>query len=267
MGAVYEAEDVTLSRRVALKVLDIPDPGGDLARRLARESRVLASLEHPGIVPVHDAGTLADGRVFYAMKLVEGERLDEHLIRVPSVADRVRLFLRVAEAVAFAHSKGVLHRDLKPGNVMVGSFGEVLVMDWGLAKTFQEPDDGRWAVLGTPGFMAPEQVAGGAMDVRTDVYGLGASLRALLDSAGAPRPGRALQAIVAKATAADPAARYPDVPSLARDVVSYLDGERVDAHREGLTGRAARLLKRHRVAVLLIVAYLTARALMTFWPR
>jgi serine/threonine protein kinase len=266
MGAVYEAEDLTLSRRVALKVLDLPDTHGDLARRLAREARVLGSLEHPGIVPVHDAGTLADGRVFYAMKLVEGARLDEHLARVPAVADRLRLFLRVCEAVGFAHSKGILHRDLKPGNVMVGPFGEVLVMDWGLAKLLTETDEGPGAVLGTPGFMAPEQAAGGAMDLRTDIYGLGALLRAIL-AGGASRPARALEAIVAKATATDPTARYPDVPSLAAEVVRYVDGERVQAYREGLAGRAVRLLKRHRVAVLLILAYLAARALMTFRPR
>lgn len=279
MGAVYEAEDLTLSRRVALKVLEVPDPGGDLARRLAREARVLASLEHPGIVPVHDAGTLVDGRVFYAMKLVEGARLDEQLARIPPVAERLRLFLRVCESVAFAHSKGILHRDLKPGNVMVGPFGEVLVMDWGLAKTLETSEEAAPAgaaarpgdsaagtALGTPGFMAPEQSAGGAMDVRTDVFGLGALLRAIL-AGSTSRSARALQAIVVKATAPDPAARYPDVASLAADVVRYLDGERVEAHREGIAGRAARVLKRHRVAVLLILAYLAARALMTFWPR
>src|SRR6202040_4374571 len=88
----------------------------------------------PGIVPVHDVGTLADGRVFYAMKFVEGQRLDKHIEAVTSLPDRLRLFLRICDAVAFAHARGVLHRDLKPANVMVGAFGEVLVMDWGLAK-------------------------------------------------------------------------------------------------------------------------------------
>src|SRR5450755_1919554 len=97
MGVIYAAQDQTLNRRVALKVLDAPERRGELARRLVREAQVLASLEHPGIVPVHDVGTLSDGRVFYAMKLVEGARLDEHLSRVPSLADRLRLFLRVAD--------------------------------------------------------------------------------------------------------------------------------------------------------------------------
>ena len=134
MGVVYAAEDEKLERRVALKVLDVPGTEGDFANRLMREARVLARLEHPGIVPVHDVGTLADGRVFYTMKFVEGQRLDKFIEGVESVQDRLRLFLRICEAVAFAHARGVLHRDLKPANIMVGPFGEVLVMDWGLAK-------------------------------------------------------------------------------------------------------------------------------------
>jgi serine/threonine protein kinase len=134
MGVVYLAEDGNLQRRVALKVLDIPGTDGDLANRLIREARVLAALEHPGIVPVHDVGTLADGRVFYTMKFVEGGRLDQYIESVASVPDRLRIFLRICDAVAFAHARGVLHRDLKPPNIMIGPFGEVLVMDWGLAK-------------------------------------------------------------------------------------------------------------------------------------
>ncbi len=133
MGVVYTAEDGKLQRRVALKVLDVPGTDGDLANRLIREARVLAALEHPGIVPVHDVGTLADGRVFYTMKFVEGNRLDKYIESVASFPDRLRIFLRICDAVAFAHARGVLHRDLKPANIMVGPFGEVLVMDWGLA--------------------------------------------------------------------------------------------------------------------------------------
>src|SRR5258708_19111676 len=140
MGVVYAAEDENLRRRVALKVLDVPGSEGDLANRLIREARVLAALEHPGIVPVHDVGTLADGRVFYTMKFVEGRRLDKHIESVISIPDRLRLFLRICDAVAFAHARGVLHRDLKPANVMVGPFGEVLGMDLGLAKILRPAD-------------------------------------------------------------------------------------------------------------------------------
>src|SRR5436853_5353984 len=140
MGVVYAAEDENLQRRVALKVLDAPGTDGDLANRLVREARVLARLEHPGIVPVHDVGTLADGRVFYTMKFVEGRRLDQHVESVASLPDRLRLFLRICDSVGFAHARGVLHRDLKPANIIVGAFGEILAMDWGLAKVLRDGD-------------------------------------------------------------------------------------------------------------------------------
>src|SRR5215472_14288244 len=140
MGVVYAAEDEKLQRRVALKVLDVPGDDGELANRLIREARVLARLEHPGIVPVHDVGTLADGRVFYTMKFVEGQRLDKYVADLKSVPDRLRIFLRICDAVGFAHARGVLHRDLKPANIMIGPFGEVLVMDWGLAKILPSGD-------------------------------------------------------------------------------------------------------------------------------
>src|SRR5215813_12002235 len=184
MGLVYVVEDEKLQRRVALKVLDVPGTDGDLAKRLTREALVLARLEHPGIVPVHDVGALADGRVFYAMKFVQGQRLDQYIETVASIPDRLRVFLRICDAVAFAHARSVLHRDLKPANIMVGSFGEVLVMDWGLAKILQENFDsnetvlgsekeitsaedtqstvvtGHGMVMGTPGYMSPEQEHG-----------------------------------------------------------------------------------------------------------
>jgi len=141
MGAVYLAEDTSLHRHVALKVLDPAASSPDLAARLLREARVLARLEHPCIVPVHDVGTLSDGRVFYAMKFVEGHRIDRHLAQLPSIPERLRLFTKICEAVAFAHARGILHRDLKPENIMVGPFGEVLVMDWGLAKSHSAAPD------------------------------------------------------------------------------------------------------------------------------
>src|SRR5260370_22841552 len=122
MGVVYAAEDEKLQRRVALKVLDVPETDGDLANRLVREARVLAALEHPGIVPVHDVGTLADGRVFYSMKFVEGRRLDKYIKSVTSVPPRLRIFIRICDALAFAHARCVLRRDLKPANIMVAPF-------------------------------------------------------------------------------------------------------------------------------------------------
>jgi len=265
MGTVYVVEDTDLKRRVALKVLDVPDAG--IEARLRREAQVLARLEHPGIVPVHDAGALPDGRAFYTMKWVQGDRLDRRLSRPVPLAERLRLFLRVAEAVAFAHARGVLHRDLKPENVMVGAFGEVLVLDWGLAKVLADTGDllparrtGESAVLGTPGFMSPEQRGGesATVDARTDVYSLGAMLQWMADKDSS----RPLQAISRKAMAARREDRYPDVLSLAADVARFLDGEAVSADAESVLRRVARVAKRHRVALGIVVAYLAGRALI-----
>src|SRR5215475_9398477 len=135
MGRVLAAHDLTLDRDIALKVL-LP---GAPADRFVRESRITARLPHPGIPPVHALGTLADGSPFLVMKLIAGRTLAEEM----KSADRPRLlqaFTQVCQAVGFAHSKGIVHRDLKPTNVMVGSFGEVQVMDWGLAKDLTSRD-------------------------------------------------------------------------------------------------------------------------------
>jgi len=167
MGMVYLAQDEHLDRQVALKVLSLPDPSEELATRMMREARIVARLEHPGIVPIHDVGTLADGRVFYAMKWVQGKRLDEYINELASIPDRLRVFQKACEAVAFAHAHGVIHRDLKPENIMVGAFGEVLVMDWGLAKVLEtggggsetKIEDGRSKIDEVKARMAPGQNA------------------------------------------------------------------------------------------------------------
>jgi len=306
MGVVYAAEDEKLERRVALKVLDAAAANGDLANRLIREARVLAQLEHPGIVPVHDVGSLPDGRVFYTMKFVEGQRLDKFIESVPSIPDRLRLFLRVCDAVAFAHARNVLHRDLKPANIMVGQFGEVLVMDWGLAKILRadspaeaevndpeatifekpsRPDDhsdsgetlaatGHGTVMGTPGYMSPEQARGDVehLDTRSDIFSLGALLAFLLTGvskapslAGFRRLDKSLQAICSKAAAQAPMDRYPSVLELASDVSRYLDGLPVSARRETFLERIVRLYRRYRFFILLIAAYLVMRVLVLFF--
>src|SRR6185503_10162198 len=117
--------------------------------RLRLEARLLARLEHPNLVPVHDAGTLPDGRVFYVMKLVRGKRLDVWMRTSPGRTTSLRLFGKVCEAMAFAHAHGVVHRDLKPENIMVGAFGEALVMDWGVAKVLAQPS--RERISAAPG--------------------------------------------------------------------------------------------------------------------
>ena len=292
MGAVYLAEDRKLSRRVAIKVLDAADPGGQGADRLEQEARILAELEHPGIVPVHDLGRLADGRVFYAMKFVEGARLDQFLAGLPSLPERLRLVLRICDAVAFAHSRGILHRDLKPANIMVGAFGEVLVMDWGLGKVLPRPyrqspagearpsgdvaagdDSEDGLVVGTPGFMSPEQAAGSSSDLdeRSDIFSLGRLLEFAVKSpvggpAGLPL-SRPLRAICDKATTPDRALRYQAVRALSEDISRYLDGAPVSAHRENWGERFLRFYRRYQPAILLIAAYLLMRTLFVIYSR
>jgi len=288
VGGVFRVEDTALDRQVALKVITVGDRESNWPARLLQEARVIAKLEHPGIVPVHDAGVLADGRPFYTMKLVQGKRLDEHIATIPGLSDRLRIFLRICDAVAFAHARGVLHRDLKPGNVMVGPFGEVLVMDWGLSKlvgTSSGPATGQGAVapvaetvgpgtahgsvFGTPGYMAPEQTRGEtSVDARADIYSLGAVLQFLLaDASPSPMP-RALAAVRRQATAADPADRYPSVQELADDIAHFLDGLAVSAYPEGPLARAWRWIVRNRAWILLLLAYMVTRALLIFFrPR
>ncbi|HYU80258.1 MAG TPA: serine/threonine-protein kinase [Vicinamibacterales bacterium] len=263
MGAVYEVHDRTLDRRVAVKVLDATGYAPDSADRLLREAQLLARLEHPGIVPVHDAGTLADGRVFYAMKLVRGERLTDRLQREMSGPERADRMLRICDAIAFAHARGVVHGDIKPENIMVGSFGEVLVMDWGVAALLDPEKSAERVIAGTPGFMPPEQAEGARIDARADVYSLGALLAAVM-----PKPlPRPLAAIVQRACAPLAENRYASVAELARDIAAFRDGDRVAAHRETLADRAARLYSRYRVPATLVVAYMVIRVALLLWFR
>lgn len=258
MGAVYRVRDTALGREVAMKVL--AGAALDESRaRLEQEARILARLEHPGIVPVHDVGTLPDGRLFYVMKLVNGHRLDAVAQRVASVPERLRLIVRVADAVAFAHAHGVVHRDLSPANIMVGTFGEVLVVDWGLAQV-AGPEGPAPVVAGTPGFIAPEQAEGRATPA-SDVFSLGAVLRWWMapERGGPARLPRALASVVERATAGDSSRRYPSAAAFAADLAAYLDGEHVAAHREGAGERVVRFAKRYRIAILLVLGYLLMR--------
>ena len=259
MGVVYEAHDAELDRAVAMKIVATDAPAA-VADRLAREARIVARLEHPGIVPVHDVGVLPDGRVFYTMKLVRGRRLDEWIRANHPRADVLRMFVRICEAVAFAHASGVVHRDLKPENVMVGAFGAVLVMDWGVAQAVDDGSDR--AIVGTPGFMSPEQSRGEPADPRSDVYALGILLRGLVTD-----KDRRLSAIGEKATSQNREDRYPTARELGDDILHFLDGQRVSAYRENVLQRAGREVVRHRALVVLIGAYIVMRAIVFFWIR
>jgi serine/threonine protein kinase len=239
MGVVYEAEDLELRRHVAVKVLAPELASRDAAERMLAEARIIAQLEHPGIVPLHDAGTLSDGRVFYVMKIVRGKSGQTGL--------SVLHFLRVCEAVAFAHARGVVHCDLKPENVMVGEFGEVLVMDWGVANTVG---------AGTRGFMPPEQERGEPVDARADVYALGAILKLIQ-----PR-SRRLTAIADKCMSPEREERYADAAELAAEVARFIDGQPVSAHRETIFERAGHWLSRNRALVALILGYLVMRVIV-----
>ena len=274
MAVVYLARDTTLDRDVALKVLDWTVDAA-AAPRLEQEARILARLEHPGIVPVHDFGQLADGRLFYAMKRVRGERLDRWLARVADVHERLSVFLRICEAVAFAHAFGVVHRDLKPENVMVGEFGEVLVLDWGIARVRgrSDPDTpdaaapskvltGHGAVLGTPAYMAPEQARGDrTVGEPADIYSLGVMLQGLAPDR------KAIRAIAAKAMSVDPSERYATVVALSRDVSQFMAGLAVDALQESMADRVVRFVSRHRLPLALVATYILVRSLLLLFFR
>lgn len=198
MGRVVNATDTVLGRTVALKEALAVDP--ESIRRFQRETRITARLEHPAIVPVHDAGFSPTGSPFYVMRKVGGRPLEELVGRAESLGARLALvphIVTAAQAVAHAHDRGIVHRDIKPSNILVGDHGETILIDWGLAKTIGEADEHgapvqrvideddqlktrAGIVFGTPGFMAPEQLRGNPVDEKCDVYALGASLYHLL---------------------------------------------------------------------------------------
>jgi tRNA A-37 threonylcarbamoyl transferase component Bud32 len=212
MGHVLRGMDTKLRRELALKVTPVSRhqlPMGQLAR-FVEEAQITAQLEHPNIVPVHDLGLDPDGRAYFSMKLVRGQSLDAILERrrqgdASTLSEfglrrLLDVFLQICHAVEYAHARGVIHRDLKPANVMVGDFGEVLVMDWGVAKLKGRPERDEaggtdvssvradigalatqhGAVIGTPAYMSPEQARGANVDERTDVYALGVILYEIL---------------------------------------------------------------------------------------
>ncbi len=324
IGQVLLAVDSELSREVALKEI-LPGLADDEAsrRRFLLEAEITGRLEHPGVVPVYALGKSADDRPFYVMRFIRGESLKEaieafHLERrekspgqpFRSLAFRQLLhrFMDVCDTIAYAHSRGILHRDLKPSNVMLGNYGETLVVDWGLAKVIgrQDPSIASEATLrpqsgsgfsetqagiaiGTPAFMSPEQADGrlDAIGTASDIYGLGATLYAILTGKppfteltldrllakvrtgdfAPPRnvePGvpHALDAICRKAMSLSPVARYEKADDLAREIEHWLADEPVGCYREPFLTRASRWGRRHKTGVAASVIFLTMATLM-----
>lgn len=287
LGRVVRAHDVELGRDVAVKELLHRNHTAEL--RFFREALVTARLEHPGIVPVHEAGRWSDGTPFYAMKLVGGRPLKHLLDEQATVTKRLAFLpniLAVADAIAYAHDNRIIHRDLKPSNVMVGEFGETIVIDWGLAKALDEPSDlfdtetpyrtapsneltGVGDVLGTPAYMAPEQY-GGQVDHRADIYALGGILHHILTGApphAAPVTDRKLQhrdapedlvAIAKHAMDRDPTARYQTARAFGDDLRSFMRHERVVARRYSVPARVALAFARYRTVALVLAAALVA---------
>jgi serine/threonine-protein kinase len=266
-GRIHRAVDRNLLRPVAVKRL-----AKDLAAQqfyrdgFVAEAQMTGQLEHPNIVPVHELAVSPEGVPYFTMKLVQGVGFDQWLRARPTgtperVPEGLEIFLKVCDAIAYAHDRGVIHRDLKPDNVMVGDFGQVYVMDWGLARLSKgHPRSGARAQMeakgpvGTPHYMSPEQVRGNPeeMDERTDVFGLGAILYQIvsgqvpygrlhdpneileraregrtvpIEEAMRQRPlAKRIRAIITKAIAKEPEERYPSVVELAEDVRRFLRG-------------------------------------------
>ncbi|HWB57903.1 MAG TPA: serine/threonine-protein kinase [Chthoniobacteraceae bacterium] len=302
MKRVRRTTDKNAARDVAMAVLLDPEARSKKISRFVREARITAALEHPNIVPIYDIGADEAGKPYFTMKLLGGETLHSILQKLnegnPDYRRRyplnrlLQIFLSVCNAVGFAHSRGVIHLDLKPANIQVGDFGEVLVLDWGLAKVLQTdpekyphrlvlgeglreiPKEG--VVRGTPGFMGPEQARGeyASLNEQTDIFALGAVLYTILKckppskgstktapgaadgkkSDGAPgfKIPPALESVAMKAMARQPVNRYHNAAELAGDVQAFLDGYATKAQQAGALMLLWLLIKRHSVVTTLI---------------
>lgn len=296
MGAVYlaEREGQDFHQRAALKLIKLGMDSGEITQRFLAERRILARLEHPNIARLIDGGVDAQGRPYFVMEWIDGLPLIDYAAGAGlGLEARLQLFLKLCEAVAYAHRQLVVHRDLKPGNVLVDARGEPKLLDFGIAKLLQSEDPNHTSATGarfyTRAYAAPEQIRGEPVTTATDVYALGAVLfelltgsslhsaralrqdtRELLSEArrrsGADGPAaiapRALSGdlalIVAKAVRDEPSRRYPGAEALAEDLRAFLDGRPVRARPDAFGYRTLRFLQRHWLATLVSSAALLA---------
>jgi serine/threonine protein kinase len=193
MGVVERAEDIDIGRPVAIKRL-LPEASHPLGvARFVSEIRIVGSLDHPNVVPIHDVGVDENGRYFFVMKYVAGQTLADVIDRLAagdaaahafwSFERRVELMIAVLQALDYAHEQGVIHRDVKPENIMVGTHGEIRLMDWGIARRIDQPDPGEQTspgLIGTPAYMSPEQAACGELDARSDLYSIAVTMHEFL---------------------------------------------------------------------------------------
>ncbi|MCH2206019.1 MAG: protein kinase [Lentisphaerales bacterium] len=299
---VYGAIDELTGRKVAMAML-ADDSTTEEKERFLREARITACLQHPNIIPVYDMGLSEDDQVFFSMKLVEGESLATIFEKLyennPDYSNKypqevlLDIFIKICEAIAYAHSKGILHLDLKPENIQISQFGEVLVCDWGLAiilGTCSDPLIERYSfdefqkenmtlkgtIKGTPGFMAPEQIRGNMKDERTDIYALGAILYQMLygqipvkgDSVNKTientlagqiseptQKAASLHAVVMKALHMKSDQRYQKANDLLAEINKHRLGFATDAEEAGLTRVLYLLFNRNRLASILTFSF------------
>src|SRR5256714_6038470 len=298
-GVVYRAHQKSLNRTVALKVIGLgPWTTETHLKRFRREAEAAASLEHPGIVPIHEVGE-RDGQCYYSMSFVEGGQVDEVFKHEPlSIRRAVELVAKVARTVHYAHEHGILHRDIKPGNILLDQHGEPHLTDFGLARLVEADSTvtGTLDVLGTPSYMAPEQAAGNNTEIsrNTDVYGLGAVLYQLLTGhppfAGGttyetvkllletePRPPRQLNpkvdrdlsTICLKCLDKDPQCRYSSALALAEDLEHWLKHEPILARHAGIFAHGNKWVRRNPAMAALITLSVALAISIAFniWKR